>query len=53
MTTLDNPSGFDRLRYRIYRAKRPTLLQRIARAFAAPAASMVEHLDQLANRSAS
>ena len=53
MTTLDNPSGCNSVRYRIYRAKRLTLLQRMGRAFAAPVAAMVEHLDRLANRSAS
>lgn len=49
MTPLANPSGCRSVRHRIYRAQRPTLLQRIARAFASPAAAMVEHLDQLNN----
>lgn len=47
MTPLANPSGCRSVRHRIYRAPRLSLIQRIARAFAAPAAAMVEHLDQL------
>jgi hypothetical protein len=47
MIALQNPSGCRSVRHRIYRAKRPTLLQRIASAFYAPAAAMVEHLDNL------
>lgn len=47
MTRLDNPSGCRSVRHRIYRARRITLLQRIAKAFAAPAAAMVEHIDRL------
>lgn len=50
MTTLDNPSGCHSVRYRIYRPRRVTMLQRIARAFAGPAAAMVEHLDNLGAR---
>lgn len=50
MIALANPSGCHSVRHRIYRAPRPTLLQRLARAFAAPAAAMVEHLDQLGSR---
>jgi hypothetical protein len=45
-----NPSGCHSVRHRIYRPRRVTLMQRIARAFAAQAAAMVEHLDQLGGR---
>jgi hypothetical protein len=50
MTILNNPSGCARVRHRIYRAKRVTLLQRLARAFVAPAAAMCEHLDNLGSQ---
>jgi hypothetical protein len=51
MTILNNPSGCDKVRHRIYRAPRPSLLQRLARAFVAPAAAMCEHLDNLGSQS--
>jgi hypothetical protein len=47
---LANPSGCHTVltrRRRIASTKRPTLLQRIARALSAPAAAMCEHLDKL------
>jgi len=45
--TLANPSGCLSVRHRIYRARRVTLLQRLASAFSAGSAAMVEHLDHL------
>lgn len=39
----ENPSGCHTARHRIYRQRRPS-------AFAAPAAAMCEHLDQLGGR---
>jgi hypothetical protein len=39
----ENPSGCHTARHRIYRQRRPS-------AFSAPAAAMVEHLDQLGSR---
>jgi hypothetical protein len=53
VTALPNPSGCHSVltrRRRIASTKRQTLLQRIARALSAPAAAMVEHLDQLGSR---
>lgn len=47
MIDLANPSGCLSVRHRIYRARRVTLLQRLASAFGACSAAMCEHLDQL------
>jgi hypothetical protein len=46
MTAIPNPSGCLSLR----RRRRVTLLQRLARAFVAPAAAMCEHLDNLGSQ---
>lgn len=43
----ENPSGCHTARHRIYRARRVTLLQRLASAFSAGSAAMVERLDHL------
>lgn len=50
MIALPNPSGCMYVRHRIYRARRVTLLQRLANSFRAGSAAMVEHLDQLGSR---
>ena len=47
MISMPNPSGCLSVRHRIYRARRVTLLQRLARAFSAGSAALCEHLDQL------
>jgi hypothetical protein len=50
MNSVANPSGCAKVRHRIYRAKRVTLLQRIARLISGGSAAMCEHLDNLGSQ---